>query len=584
MVALIALAVTGLSLPQAPNVSLASTSPSGNQNSVSVKHSLKTARDSGLYTIYKSAGGAGCREASIEEASRILQRNPNVKMHNIGRAQTFSLNAEETPGLQIILRGTDQLEQFPLAKQAFLNAAQTWQDKIQTAITIIIDVDFGPTRFGQTYPNGVLGSTDSQLVGDTDLYSDVRASLIANASSPQEAAFYNTLPQNTIPTDLGDTAVMIAPTAVFRALDFLPPVADPDAEGLGDPPSIGFNSNFDFDFDPSDGISPNTIDFDAVATHEIGHALGFSSVAALVTKFPKPKKGLFGPTTWDLFRLRPRTPSASYSTADRVLSAGGEQVFSAGGVEANCATGTGSNGDGDQASHWKADELTGRYVGIMDPTIADGEREVITSHDLLAVESFGYTLRPGINLAAEAGNFAGILEGDKLTLTGSIADTDGNAALAQVRLLNSARQPVAPAATFPITSNGLLITGFNLTLFGLSQLPDAIQAEITLTDSLGNVGRPVRASIFLGDIGGPAINNVTYNGKKMVIKGNGYTGAVQLEINGVLIGAPVNVKVKGGGTKIKIKADSASLHLVTGLNRVRVISNNLKSDIFILSQ
>ena len=41
---------------------------------------------------------------------------------------------------------------------------------------------------------------------------------------------------------------------------------------------IAFNSAFGFDFNPGDGIDPDKTDFDTVAVHEIGHALGFSSL------------------------------------------------------------------------------------------------------------------------------------------------------------------------------------------------------------------------------------------------------------------------------------------------------------------
>ena len=41
--------------------------------------------------------------------------------------------------------------------------------------------------------------------------------------------------------------------------------------------SITFSSSFMFDFDPSNGIDSDKIDFIGVATHEIGHALGFTS-------------------------------------------------------------------------------------------------------------------------------------------------------------------------------------------------------------------------------------------------------------------------------------------------------------------
>ena len=47
---------------------------------------------------------------------------------------------------------------------------------------------------------------------------------------------------------------------------------------------------------------------------------------------------------------------------------------------------------GNKHLHWKDDRLTGQCVGIMDPTLADGQRDVITENDLAALRSLGYTV------------------------------------------------------------------------------------------------------------------------------------------------------------------------------------------------
>src|SRR5262249_45026703 len=150
------------------------------------------------------------------------------------------------------------------------------------------------------YPTDVIGSTSSQSLRNDNGYASARQKLINGASSAQERAIYNALPSGSLPTDEGSTTQLPATSRLLRASGEIDPVATPANEtNFGPTPSIGFNSAFAFDFDPSNGIDPSKMDFDAVATHEIGHALGFTSLANVT------QNGAPNPTIWDLFRFRP---------------------------------------------------------------------------------------------------------------------------------------------------------------------------------------------------------------------------------------------------------------------------------------
>lgn len=354
----------------------------------------------GNFVIMATANGKECRPLTVTEEQEMGFDQARGELHEL--SDSSPRRAQQT-GLKITLRGTQQLEGFPEAKAAFQRAAAKWEAIIRTPITIILDVDFGTTRFGTPYPSGVLGSTGTQTLPLTgpDLYLAVRDSLLEVADNAQQTAVYNALPANALPTDLGPVANSISgSTANFRALGALDPVANPATEpaSFGPPPSIGFNSNFSFDFDPSDGIDFDKFDFDSTAVHEIGHALGF--ITDMGIKELSPTRPVF-PTTWDLFRFRPGgLVLNSLGSRQRVMVAGGEQTYFAGGEEFALATGTpnGTNGDGNQGSHWKDFEQTGTYVGVMDPTGARGERLDLTAADLIALNYFGYQLNTGLTV------------------------------------------------------------------------------------------------------------------------------------------------------------------------------------------
>ncbi|HSS18469.1 MAG TPA: NF038122 family metalloprotease [Pyrinomonadaceae bacterium] len=357
--------------------------------------------DGGAFIIYKGANGeAICRDATLAE-TRALRAGANDsglrQINHLGEDPNSLFGPKATTSnLTIVLRATAQLDANPTAKAAFTAAAAKWEALIKDPITIIIDVDYGTTFFGNPFSDAnVLGATSTQLLFSNNNYPDMRNRLINHSNGPSELALANALPVGSDPTDIGSVNTVIAASPLLRALGALPPDATTDTTTPGTAPKIAFNSQFSFDFDPSDGITGGRTDFDAVAVHEMGHALGFNSeVGARELDSARP---LFT-SVWDLFRFRPGTANlGNFGTAQRILTSGGSQSYFGGGAEHQLSTGRpdGSGGDGEQASHWKADEQIGGatfFIGIMDPTIQANRREVMQPADQEAIDYFGYTI------------------------------------------------------------------------------------------------------------------------------------------------------------------------------------------------
>lgn len=429
------------------------------QEGKTVRPEITAAPTSRGFVLRMQDGKRVCLEATPEEASRMrrMSREPEMRVIYAGRA---SQTAQAQIGLRIILRSTTQLDGFPVAKAAFIRAAQNWESQILSPITIVLDVDYGPTFFGEAYPNSnTIGQTQSQAIGSSNGYANIRSALIAGASTSAEAALYNTLPATQAPTDLGNVTAIFTDSAVFRALGLISQTANPVTEqaSLGAPPRIGFNSAFPFDFDPTNGIASNQLDFDGTATHEIGHALGFGSATGVKELSPNATASL---TLLDLFRFRPGTTNGTFATAQRILSSGGQQVFFAGGPELGLSTGRpdGTGGDRNQASHWKANDITGVYIGVMDPTQGDGERIQITQNDLIAFDTIGYRVRSAqqqLDVAPAVLDFGGVAVNGSGQQTLTVLNTGGQTLQVNGITINGARfSLVSPGTSFSIAPNG----------------------------------------------------------------------------------------------------------------------------------
>ncbi|MFK8185951.1 MAG: NF038122 family metalloprotease [Phormidesmis sp.] len=161
---------------------------------------------------------------------------------------------------------------------------------------------------------------------------------------------------------------------------------------------------WNYDFNRDDSEDKKSLDFLSVALHEIGHTLGFVSSVDAAEKsdsqasYSENIDRLMNTTTLDMFRY------SDYSKRkDTVeLAVGEKSYFSIDGGNtkiADFARGKkdfGLGSDGFQGSHWKDNKKN--QLGIMGPTIRNGERRDITALDLQALDVIGWDLNANASI------------------------------------------------------------------------------------------------------------------------------------------------------------------------------------------
>ncbi len=283
----------------------------------------------------------------------------------------------------------------------FVEAGQLWSSVLTDNVTVHIQIGY------QSLDPGIIAQTSSTLYSYSYAgVSSFRDALAADATSSYDSAAVaslptgvdfpitlnyvtNRYPEPAIPPTPLVTTATAAPVTGFGNVVI---ISQANLRALGNPvnatftlpdASIVFSSGFDFDFSRTGGIDAGKYDFVGAAAHEIGHALGFTSSADAIDANAAGSTldiAQVDATTLDLFR---------YSAIGvRDMSAGVDAYFS----YTNGATSVGdlstgvNKGDGAQASHW-ADNMG---LGIMDPTLAPGETEFITTNDLIAFDVIGW--------------------------------------------------------------------------------------------------------------------------------------------------------------------------------------------------
>jgi hypothetical protein len=222
--------------------------------------------------------------------------------------------------LNTVTPGTD-------AYRGFTTAARFWETVIKNDVNVTLNVGYSalPTGraglHGQHHQRGLRGRRVQRAGGQQGGKLDKIAvanlnpkpstfiggmAIDALVSAPRANGTGVALPLTRVAdTDRGaNNSAFSANTSLMKALGMTPTYAATNPQKADG--TVQFSTGFAFDFDPTDGIAANQIDFIGVAIHEIGHALGFRSgvdTYDVNTAFTGVLGNFALMSVWDTFRF-----------------------------------------------------------------------------------------------------------------------------------------------------------------------------------------------------------------------------------------------------------------------------------------
>ncbi len=357
----------------------------------------------------------------------MVQKSRFGKIVSSALAATALLAAATPANAALIFNFTFLGSSTAQANQAFIDAGNRWSALFTDNVTINMTV--GQVALGA----GILASTGSARYLTS--YASTAAALSADATSANDAiAVANLTPGSSFgmlinrtadnPNGAGSATAYVdnngsannssirMTSANAKALGFASPGSIVGNCATACDASITFATAFAWDYNPNDGITAGAYDFVGIATHEIGHALGFISGVDILDgngAAPGFNSDLFTyVNTLDLFRYSAQSAAVGVDVIDWTADTRAKYFSIDRGVTVGPGFSTGrAFGDGQQASHWK-DSLG---LGIMDPTASQGELLAISANDIKAFDVIGWNLRQAVPAVPEPGTWMMMLAG-----------------------------------------------------------------------------------------------------------------------------------------------------------------------------
>jgi hypothetical protein len=248
----------------------------------------------------------------------------------------------------------------PPGAQTAINAVAAYIESLfSDPVTVVITLGF------ESMSPGILGGTTSSYASSVT-WTNTRASLVAGMDSDDTIQSY--LPSgSSIPIRYNGNSGTVTNEnrCYFTKANYRATVGSVS----GDAADMTINSDFNWDYDPSNGITSGYYCFQSVLAHEIGHVLGFTSGADFryilkdietldVYRFQlSDGSGNYNPDTLTEFQTTPRMVDQNApGTNDDVVS----DIIS---IEYQM-----SDGDPYQCSHFSQ----GHVYAIMQPAISSG--------------------------------------------------------------------------------------------------------------------------------------------------------------------------------------------------------------------